>query len=251
MEDQAYERFKRIANLRGSNTGESMSNHSIRVINDRFTDSPSYRKAQVVSRQYQDIKEIDCRVTSVDRLGTLRDVIFRPNEGLENGTYLLFDKSIWIIYDTYLNTISPKATVQQCNEILKFRASDDEIKEYYAFVGASDLGSKAKQSRAEIKYNKYDMREPTAQSFVYVESNEYTNELDVNSRLMIGNRAYLVVGKDDMTLTQPLLQNDTNTNFFKFGILILSLKLDTTKAQDDIENGVAQDLGQGTEKWGF
>ena len=251
MDDQLYNRFKRIVNLRGDNTGDAMTNNSVRVINQRFTDSPSYRKAKVVSRQHPDIKEIDVRVVSVDRLGTLRDVIFRPNEGLENGTYLLFDESIWLIYDTYLNTISPKATVQQCNEILKFVASNGEVKEYYTFVGASDLGSKAKQSRAEISYNKYDMREPTSQSFVYVESNEYTNELDVNSRLVIGNRAYLVVGKDDLTLTQPLVQNDTNTNSFKYGIIILSLKLDTTKAQDDLDEGVAQKLGQGTEQWGF
>lgn len=249
MDEKLFETFRAITNIRGDNTGSSMTQHSINTINARFTDSPSYRRAKVFSRQHPEIDEIDVRVVSVDRMGTLREVIFRPDSALDRGTYLGFDGSIWLIYDAYINTISPKATVQECNEFLRFKGSDGEVKEYYAFVGASDLGSKAKQSRAEISYNKYDMKEPKAQNFVYVESNEFTNELDVNSRLILGKRAFKVIGKDDSTLTQ--LQLEETDNSFAYGIIILSLQIDTVKAYDSIEDSVAQEFGEGTEEWGF
>lgn len=243
-----FERFKRINNFRGNSSGEAMTNHSHDIINKRFKDSPSYRLAKVVSTQYPNIKEIDVRAVSIDRMGALRDVIFRPESGLERGTYLQFDNATWLIFDAYTNTVSPKATVQQCNELLKFKTKDGEIHKIYTFAGSSSLGSKASQLRAEIPYNKLDVKEPTSQMFVHVESNSFTVQLDVNDRLIIGKRPFKIIGKDDSTMTQIKGDGEEQKDF-NFGILVFTLVPDTTKDGDDLDGGIASNFGDGNEDW--
>lgn len=248
-----YNRYQRISSVRGGSTGEAMTSRSEQFINSKFKDSPSYKRAKVTSTQYPDLDEIDTRVVSIDRMGTLRDVIFRPNEGVDKGTYLHWTDNgkptTWLVFDAYLNTISPKVTVQQCNEYLKFEGADGKIHQIYVYAGATGLGSKASQLRAEIPYNKLDIKEPTSQLFIYMESNEYTNKLDVNHRLIIGRRAFKIIGKDDTTYTQIEGNGDGNQRF-NFGILAFTLTLDTIKAGDNIEEGIAQNFGEGNENWG-
>lgn len=244
-----YDRFKRINNFRGDSSGEAMTNHSQDIINKRFKDSPSYRLAKVKSTQYPDLDEIDVRAVSIDRMGSLRDVIFRPESGLERGTYLQFDNATWIIFDAYTNTVSPKATVQQCNELLKFKTKNGEVHKIYTYAGSSSLGSKASQLRAEIPYNKLDIKEPTSQMFVHVESNSLTIQLDVNDRLIIGKRPFKIIGKDDSTMTQ-IKGDGEEIKDFNFGILVFTLVPDTIKNGDDLENGIAANFGDGNENWG-
>ena len=242
-EFSSIDRFRRRVKSQGDTAGEAITNHTEQYLINSFKDSPSYILAGVESSQYPDIKEIDTRVVSVERMGALREVIFKPKQFLDIGAYLLFDNSKWLIYDAFTNTVSPKVIVQKCNEILKWQDTLEDgtvVEHSYPVVsGASDLGSKAKQSRSEVPYNKLDIREPIGQLFIYVESNEFTNALKIDKRLIIGDRVYKVVGKDGTTLTSDLIHP---IHGYNYGIVYFIMQLDTMTDKDDFVNNIASDI---------
>lgn len=240
---ESINRFRRRVKSQGDTAGEAITNHTEQYLERTFKDSPSYKLSGVESSQYPDIKTIDTRVVSVERMGSLREIIFKPKEFLDIGSYLVFDNSKWLIYDAFTNTVSPKVIAQKCNEILKWKEtleSGEVVEHSYSVVsGASDLGSKAKQSRSEVPYNKLDIREPIGQLFIYVESNEFTNTLEVDKRLIIGDRVYKVVGKDGTTLTSDLIHP---VHGYNYGIVYFIMQLDTMKPKDDFVENIASDL---------
>src|SRR5690606_14472305 len=94
---------------------------------------------------------------------------------------------------------------------------------------ATDLGSKARQSKNDIEWNKYDVRLPAGQLFVSVEKNSITETIELNHRFIFGRNVYEVVGIDDITTT-----NDEG-----YGIIQFTVKITTKSSKDDFEKQIA------------
>lgn len=212
----------------GNDVGEVYENNTIAFIDVTFHASPTFRVLGVKSTQFPTITQMDARVVEVERLGSLREVIFRPNQSLDIGTYVTFDDDTWIIFDKFGGTCV-KVLVARCNHTLKWKDKNNNILEVDCVASASDLGSKAKQGDNEIEWNKYDVRLPLGQLFVFVEANSSTRQVQLNHRFIFGSNVYEVVGIDDTTLV----------NKDGFGIIQLTIKKTTKQDADDFTNRIA------------
>lgn len=224
------DKYKNRLNRNGSDLGEAYKNNTIAFIEATFASSPTFRKLLVRSYAQPEIKEMDARVVEVERMGTLREILFRPtSEGLNIGTYIEFDGSTWLIFDKYGDD---KALVEKCNRKLKWIDRNGNLISLDCIASSQDLGSKAKQSKNEIEFNKFDVSLPLGQLFVFVELRPETAHFKLGHRFVFGSKVYEVTGIDDTTTVAEVGED-------AFGILQLTVKVTTIKEQDDFENRVA------------
>lgn len=224
------DRYKRRLNQNGKDLGEAYNNNTIALIESTFHASPTFRVMEVDSYEKPHIKEMDARVVEVERMGTLREVLLRPtSEGLNEGTYVKFDGYTWIIFDTYGED---KLLVQQCNRKLKWYDKDGVLHSLDCIASSQDLGSKAKQSKNEIEWNKFDVSLPLGQLFIFVELRPETEIITYGHRFVFGNKVYEVIGIDDTTTVRERGDN-------AYGVLQFTAKVTTIREQDDFDNHIA------------
>ena len=250
------DRYKKRVSRSGNNTGEAYANNTIAFIDSSFDASPTFHVLKVNSTEFPDVKEIDARVIDVERMGSLREILFRPKQYLNVGSYVEFDGKTWIISDMWGDkNFLARALVQRCNDKLRIPLSenwkdandlldDSKIYETYCISSQSPLGSKATQGRHDIGFNQYDVMLPQGQLFIYVEKNEMTETVKLNDRFIFGSNVYEVYGIDDVSLV--------NEN--GYGILQLTVKLTTKQEKDDFKNLIAfnkieQESNQGGSIW--
>jgi len=225
------DKYKNRMNRKGNDIGESISNNTIAFIEATFHASPTFRVLQVSSTEYPDITEMDARVVEVERMGSLREVLFRPYQGLNIGSYVTFDNDTWIAFDKWgsFETTGVKLMVQRCNRLLKWKDANDAIQSIWCVASASPLGSKANQSKIDIEWNKYDVSLPQGQLYVFVEKNPMTSKVNINHRFIFGSNVYEVFGIDDTTAV------DENG----FGLVQMTLRVTTRRDKDDFINSIA------------
>lgn len=226
-----FEKYKKRLMRNGSDVGEAYENNTLNFIEKTFSSSPTYRIMSINSIAYPDVVEMDGRVVEVERLGTLREIILRPRKNLEIGMNAEIDGEWYMLIDKYGGTgsTSIKMLSIKINESIRWYNKDGELMEFMCVSSATDLGSKAKQSKNEIEWNKYDVRLPMGQLFVSVEKSEYTDEIGLNHRFIFGRNVYEVTGIDDITL----VNDDGN------GIVQYTVKITTRREEDDFENNIA------------
>lgn len=223
-----FDAYRNRLNRNGKNVGDAYNNNTIALIESTFHASPTFRLMGVKSTEKPDVTEMDARVVEVERMGTLREVLFRPtSEGLNVGAYVTFDNETWLIFDKFGQN---KALVEQCNRTLNWIDKDGIAHEIDCISSAMDLGSKAKQSRNEIEWNKFDVRLPLGQLFVFVELRDETKSIKLNQRFIFGSRVYEVTGMDDTT---SVSKNG-------FGILQLTVKVTTIRDGDNFTTRFAE-----------
>lgn len=238
-----YDRYVRRLSRSGKDVGEALTNNTINFINSTFHASSTYRGSMPVeSSIHKDIKSIDGRVVEVERLGSLREIILRHGDSLEVGMYVEIDDEWYMLIDKYGGTgsTSIKMLAIKTNEFLRWRDKEqyanyiendiDEYHEIRCVASATDLGSKSKQSRNEIEWNKYDIRLPVGQLFISVEKDARTEKIDLEDRFIFGRNVYEVIGIDDITLVDD-----------DGGIIQLTVKVTTKRKNDDKDgNGIAE-----------
>lgn len=232
------DKYKSRLRRNGENVGESYANNTIAFINNTFHASPTFRVLEVISTEFPTITEMDARVIEVERMGSLREVLFRPHQGLNVGTYVKFDNETWIVSDIWgsIEANNLKVMVQKCNRKLQWNDNQSALKSVDCIASATPLGSKSNQGRNDIEWNKYDVRLPLGQLFVFFEANDLTRKIKMNQRFIFGNNVYEVFGIDDTTMI------DKNG----FGIVQLTVKLTTKREEDDFVNGIAFNLHEDT-----
>lgn len=209
---------------------ETITSDTMDFINANFHDSPTFHVLGVSSHEFQDVIEIDSRVIEVERMGSIREILFRPYQGLNTGTYIIFDDDYWLITDVWGNRkTKQKALVQKCNHQLKWKDDNNNIESIMCIASQSPLGSKSNQGKLEIEWNKYDVMLPSGQLYLFVEKNDITEKVELNQRFILGNNVYEVVGVDQNTLV------DTRG----FGIIQFTTKITTARESDDFANGIA------------
>lgn len=221
--------YKRRVKNNGNDLGEAYDKNTTAFIEESFHASPTFRVLEVKSYEKPLITEMDARVIAVERMGTLREILFRPtSEGLNEGTYVKFDGFTWLIYDKFKG----KVTVAQCNRRLKWYDKNGNFFSLDCVASSTDLGSKAKQSKNELEWNKYDVSLPLGQLFVFVELRPETEEIQLGKRFIFGNKAYEVTGIDDTTVVRE-------KGLDAFGVLQLTVKITTIREEDDFVNKIA------------
>lgn len=216
----------------GYDVGNVYKNNTEYFVSENFSSSPTFKNALLSSRKYPNKTNIHIRSIGVERLGSLREVLFLPDESVELGAYLNFDEADWIVFDEYGTGISPKVMVAKCNRVLKWLDKNGVSHNQLCVASSTDLGSKSKQGKSEIEWNKYDIKLPRNQLFIFTPLNDNTKEIKLNTRFIIGSRVYEVVGVDDTT----------SVSIDGFGIIQLTIRLTTTRENDDFDNGVAENL---------
>lgn len=224
-------RYKSRLGYYGKNTGESLNSNTIAFVNANFKNAPTYRLVDVY-KYGEDVKQMDARVIEVERLGTLREIVLRPNETLDIGTYIKFDSDVWLLYDKYGETgsLSIKLLAIKCNNTLKWKMNDGNISEVNCTASTTDIGSKARQSKNEIIWNKYDVTLPAGQLFVTVEANELTKTITLNDRFIFGTNPYQITGIDDVT----------GVDINGYGLIQFTVTIDTRRINDDFVNRIAE-----------
>lgn len=224
------DKYKKRLSVNGKDIGDAYTKNTNYFIESTFTHSPTFKVIGVKSVEYPNIKQIDARIIEVERLGTLREILFRPSSGgLNVGTYVTFDNHTWLIFDKYNNN---KVTAEICNRKLRWRNRDGEIISIDCVASSMDLGSKAKQSKNELEWNSYDVTLPLGQLFVFVELSDIVKDITLNQRFIFGSKVYEVTGIDDTTMVREVGDNS-------YGILQLTVKVTTKMEEDDFPNKIA------------
>lgn len=239
MSKDYFKRYQRRIQANGNDVGEAYTNNTIAFTEATFHVAPTYREMEVY-RYGHPMTHMDARVVEIERLGSLREIILRPNQSLEAGTYVRFDGDTWLLYDKYGGTgsMSIKLLAIRCNRQFRWKDVNGTIKNYDCVAGATDLGSKAKQSKNEIEWNKYDVRLPLGQLFVTTELNPDTQTIALNDRFIFGRNVYEVTGIDDITGI------DENG----YGIIQFTVKIDTQRDNDNFELGIAENIYKTNQK---
>ena len=209
---------------------------------DNFDDSPTYREIDV--HEYEEsIGTFGVRVNMIERMGNIRSIILKPDEDLNVGNMAMFEDRTWLIFDKFGHRdTGVKLTAMRTNYNLKWIDRDGILNTKRCYASSSDIGSKSKQSRASVEYNKYDVRLPFGQLYIFIETTDATEKIDLNQRFIINNIVYEVIGVDNTTHVEDHMTVDEDTGekeFYKYGIIHYTVKRVTTHPKDDFELGIA------------
>lgn len=197
-------------------------------INKNFSDAPTYRRINVY-REENSLGEYEVRVNMIERMGNIRNILLRPNFDLNVGNMARFEDRTWLLFDKFGHVDSGvKMTAMRTNYNLKWIDSDGVLNTKRCYASSSDIGSKSKQSRATIEFNKYDVKLPFGQLYVFIETTADTKEIDLNHRFIINDIAYEVIGLDNTTHVED-----------GYGIIQFTIKRVTNHPKDDFEFGIA------------
>lgn len=223
-----FEDYTARVTSRGSTTRDRYENDTENFVNANFSDAPTYRVIDVYA-EYESLGKFEVRVNMIERMGNIRNILLRPNFNLNVGNMAKFEDRTWIFYDKYGHIDSGiKLTAMRTNHALQWKDADNICHMVRCYASSSDIGSKSKQNRATIEYNKYDVKLPYGQLYVFIESNKDTRNIDLNHRFLINDIPYEVIGVDNTTQIED-----------GYGVIQFTVKRTTLHFNDDLELGIA------------
>lgn len=190
---------------------EALVNASIQQIKSMFTDSPLYQEIKI------DGLNKGVRVNYDDE--NQRQLLLQPNDSTEKGAIAEFDNLKWLVTEYKPDIVYPKAIVTVCNQIAKW---NDGVNFYEYPVVA--IGKGYKLNETNMKY----MRVAEGDITIKIPYNSDTKTIKESQRFIFGDRAYEVVGVDDIS-------NVLNST----GILEVTLEITSTSSKDDLDTDVA------------
>lgn len=215
---------------RGKNLKERFERDTDAFIMESFENSPTYREIEVFKQGIsQGTKGV--RVNMIERMGNIRSILLKPGDDLQVGNMASFENRDWLLYDKFgYHEVGVKMTAMRVNYKLKWRSKREinKMHEIKCYASSSDIGSKSKQSRADIEYNKYDVKLPYGQLYVFMEKSDESDEIDLNHRFIVNNIVYEVVGVDNTTHVEG-----------DYGIIQFTIKRTTKHPKDDFDKGIA------------
>ena len=233
-----FEVYKKRLEANGTDVGDSLRKNTHYFKDKKFKTSTSYRRSKIFTNMGTDKEsfvEEDIRVIEIDRQGTLRNILFRPNVLHKVGNILEFDGDKWLAYDTYGSTVDDiKLRVGKINDTLRWKDTSGRIIDIPSITSTSYLGSGSKANDAGLAYNVFDVRTPVGKILIAVELNELTTSLRLGQRFICGSKAYKLEHVDDISYV--------DSDYY--GVLQLTLKEDIRNdTKDNFETGIAyQDI---------
>ena len=237
-----FEEYSERVNSHATNIRGRYERDTKNFILDNFDDSPTYREIEV-HKYEESIGTYGVRVNMIERMGNIRSILLKPDEDLNIGNMTMFEDRTWLIFDKFGHKENGvKLTAMRTNYNLQWIDRDGVLNAKRCYASSSDIGSKSKQSRANIEYNKYDVRLPFGQLYIFIETTDATEKIDLNQRFIINNIAYEVIGVDNTTHVEDhrIVDEETGKEEFpKYGIIQYTVKRVTKHPKDDFELGIA------------
>lgn len=226
--DSIFEEYTERTEKHGSNLKERYEKDTDRFILESFANSPTYREIEVYEKEvYTGIKGV--RVNMIERMGNIRNLLLMPGDDLSVGNMAKFEERYWLLYDKFgYHEVGVKMTAMRTNHILKWYSKSGPLYSIRCYASSSDIGSKSKQSRANIEFNKYDVKLPFGQLYIFIETTEASKEIDLNHRFIINGIVYEVIGLDNTTHVEN-----------SYGLIQFTVKRTTKNNKDDFDLEIA------------
>lgn len=223
-----FEEYSERVSSYATNIRERYELDTKSFILDNFDDSPTYREIEVYEQE-ESIGTYGVRVNMIERMGNIRSILLKPDKDLNVGNMTSFEGRDWLIFDKFGHVSSGvKVTAMRTNYLLKWIDRDGVLNIKRCYASSSDIGSKSKQSRANIEYNKYDVKLAYGQLYIFIEVTENTRRINLNHRFIINDIVYEVIGVDNTTHVED-----------GYGIIQYTVKRITRNPKDDFEFGIA------------
>ncbi|ARF70771.1 hypothetical protein B7C51_25205 (plasmid) [Paenibacillus larvae subsp. pulvifaciens] len=181
-----FELYKKRLERSGENSGESVWNSSVNLINQTFENSHNFRKVKI------DGHEVDARILEGKHYYE-RKLLFRPNQITKLGSLVEFDNETWMIFESFNETISPKASVRHLNEYLRWYDKEKNIHKVKCLAMATRI------TKYDITPNRYDIDLLAGGIYAIAQSNEEIKTIKPSQRFILGESVYEIAGIDDVT----------------------------------------------------
>lgn len=200
----------------GSKESDAILNSTFELVNREFSNSPTFNVVKVNGI------ETDARILD-GKTGLIKSMLLRPKALVNVGDYVEYNSMLWLVFDFNGETISPKATLQACNEIMKWKDVNGNIVQY------PTLATATRNTKFDITSDKMQVEMLQAGIYAYLPYNEVTKEIRTSQRFIFGDRVYEISGTDDLTML------DVN----RVGIIQFSCKITTISDKDDFVARIA------------
>lgn len=206
--------YQKMLGRNNPNMTQAIINDTIVHVNDMFAKSPSYRIVKING------VEADCIINR--KKSKKIDLLLRPNSVVDLGSYVEIEDDTYLIVDSLDNEVYPKADVELCNRVLKWKDSTGIIREYQC----SAQGETYEVDDTKVLYSS------EGELKVQVQYNQDTKTIKPQMRFIFDETAYEVSSIDSVS------------DVYKGkGVLSLTLKFTNTSDTDDKENQIADTSG--------
>jgi len=214
-----FDIYKQRVAINGSNEVESRINATKYIVTKEFKKSPFYKEV-IINNEVIDVRMVDGKNSNVYGNDYIqKQLLFLPDTKVDIGEAVYIANEVWLIVDFNNYEIFPIASIQLCNETLKWKINTS-IYEYPCIITKSSL-------MFDLKNEKYEFNLPDGNLYLYVQKNEYTKEIIPLMRFILGSQVYEILGVDDLT----------NYNLIKF-----TINLTTKNSNDDFVNKIANNV---------
>ena len=214
---------------------ESFDEHMQEVVNALFDNASTAYKdiEEEIEFGTLEFKQIDARINGIIDAKTgqrvnddFKKIIFRDiNYKPELGTRYRFDDNIWIVFSAENHhTDTSSVYIRRCNHTLNLQTPLGTIHQEPCCIGYELVETPP--------FMKYSVEVPMARSDIFLQYNEHTKGLNINSRFIIGGDAYKVRTNNKMDKRNTYDKNSVRTiSFF--------LDYDEINAYDNLELEIA------------
>ena len=180
-----YNYRRRLSN---DNSMEAMKNNTIAFVENTFREAPNFK--EVFLNGYKKDARIDSEIRGrVSKDSNHLSVLFRPNTKVYKGDIVEFDTTHWLVKDIVDNPIYPSATVEFCNEWLRWIDENKEYKTYPAVVS---------NEKFDLNQDKYIISADNTIT-ICVSYNNDTKKIKNLQRFIFNDLAYEIRGIDALS----------------------------------------------------
>ncbi|MEK5036302.1 hypothetical protein MKY96_33155 [Paenibacillus sp. FSL R7-0302] len=209
--------YRRKLSRDGNGDADAVFNHTMQIADRKFMNSPNARKVKINGI------ETDVRVLDGDT-SQEKNLLLRPNTTADIGSLIeLKDSEYWLAFDILGEEISPKLSIQSCNDYLRWIDANGLLHEHIVRAAAT------RSTKYDIQTDKMQVEMLVGGIYAYVQANEETKTITSSQRFILGGSVYEVAGVDDVS----------NVNQYGKGVLQITCKLTTRSAADDFTLRVA------------
>lgn len=215
-----FDTYKKRVETKGASFVDAIKNTTDEFVSMNFENNQSYRLAKYKKADIEECTK-DIRVVNVDNDSDAKKIYILPNDILDVGDYLFFDKYWWIIDGFNNNLPSPCGTSLKCNQTISWKDENGKIYRYPCNIQNDSYGAKI------------------------LLSNDAFGEVSQKCKVIIQNN------EDTLKFLRPdfrFILSNSDTDIYKVGtrdvgidngIITLTCSKDVLKDEDDLENNIA------------
>ena len=199
MVKNSWTSYQNRLNRSGATQKDRLIYNAQRVIEDQFTNSPSYHSVTVngITQDVQIIKD-----------SNKKRLLCKPGDTIGMGNLVVWDSVNWLCVDTDTDGLYQRGVIQKCDGYLKYLDSAGELVEVPCVINDRIL--------MNVEENRYYLL-PENQLWVIVGDDDESSAISVDQRFLLGSNAYKVVAVDNITRpgiitfkmhTDSITQND-------------------------------------------